>query len=191
MKRTNSNETEPNKDSKDKKVKVYSEYGYIDVSNHDYCDEASNFVNFEKTKQGLHGRISKLSLSENITINLKTLYGSRKVYNFEVNINSRLNTLIDKLMKEEENNKEEQRWKPGYQYRLISTNGIIKEIDPSMTFYEEEIKNNFTLILASPYKIFFSDKMKHTGIQVSYLIIYISLKTKTLLLIIYQVLKII
>lgn len=170
MNKSNQNE-KLNKDagnmSQSDKLKLFSDYGYVDVNKQDYDDKALSLVHIEKPIIGLQGHISKQTLTQTIIVNLKTLYGSRKVYAFQVDIKSQIKTLIHKLIEEEEKSNETQKWSLSYQYRLISTNGLIKEIDPTLSFADEEIKNNFTLILASPYKIFFSDKMRHSGIQVS------------------------
>jgi hypothetical protein len=153
------------------KLLVYSELGYINIDKAEYEDKNSEeLIKFEKSlnKNKLEGRLSKKQISEKITVNLKTLYGSRKVYNFEVPIKSKLNLLVDKLVEEETFNAEKIKWNPKFQYRLISTNGLIKELNPLLSFAEEEIKNNFTIILASPYKLYFSETMKHQGIYVSF-----------------------
>jgi hypothetical protein len=162
-------ESKDSKDSKDpnSKIRLFSDYGYVEVKKVDYEDKSNQHIHIEKSSIGLQGIISKQSLTETITVNLKTLYGSRKVYAFQVDVKDHIRILIDKLIEQEQKNEEKQKWSRQYQYRLISTNGIIKELDASLSFSEEEIKNNFTLILASPYAIFFSDKLKHTGIQVS------------------------
>lgn len=159
---TNSN---TNKDNN--KIQVYSDIGYIQIDKAEYQDSTLNLVNFEKKNHKMDGRVSKSHLTEKISVNLKTLYGSRKVYTFEVEIKSKISCLIDMLVEEELLNCEKQKWNPNYQYRLISTNGLIKELNPMLSFIDEEIKNNFTLILASPYKLFFSETMKHQGIYVS------------------------
>jgi hypothetical protein len=171
-KNTGSKENKDNKESKENKekenkVQVYSGIGYIHVDKTEYEDSSINLVKFEKKKHLMEGRVSKSQLSEKIVVNLKTLYGSRKVYTFEVRVKDKLYTLIDLIIEEETKNGEKQKWNPNFQYRLISTNGLIKELNPMLTFAEEEIKNNFTIILASPYKIYFSESMKHQGIYVS------------------------
>lgn len=167
--------------NKDNKVQLYSGIGYIHVDKAEYEDSSLNLVNFEKKKHHMEGRLSKTQLSEKITVNLKTLYGSRKVYSFEVRVKDKLYTLIELLLEEELKNGEKQKWNSNFQYRLISTNGLIKEINPMLTFADEEIKHNFTLILASPYKIYFSESLKHQGIYVSIIYKIFSWKSLTLL----------
>lgn len=174
------NKTDKNKDNKESKSKttipekgnskpekvVYSELGYIQVDKAEFENTDLSHIAFKKKKQNMEGRLSKQNLSEKIAVNLKTLYGKRKVYNFEVNIHDKLSCLVKLLIEEENITGEKIKWEENFQYRLISTNGLIKELNPCCTFAEEEIKNNFTLILASPYKVNFSETMKHQGICV-------------------------
>lgn len=148
------------------KVEFYSDLGYINVDKAEYEDFNKEMIYFEKKNYKMEGRLPKTCLSEKISVNIKTLYGNRKVYTFSVFIKNKISILIDKLVDEESICGEKQKWNPRYQYRLISTNGLIKELNPNFTFADEEIKNNYTIILASPYKIFFSDVMKHEGIYV-------------------------
>ena len=178
---------ENSKENKDL-ISVYSNIGYIQVNKNDFKDNAytgntentgnntnnpdttntnNSLLKFEKKNKSLEGRIQKTSLTEKIKINVKTLHGNRAVYNFDVNIHSKLNTLIHRLLEEEDKLSVDLRWSKDFQYRLISTNGLIKELNPSKSFYEEELKNNETIILASPYKLYFSEVMKHKGIYVS------------------------
>lgn len=146
----------------------YTDYGYIQVKKDDKNKEGS-MIKFEKKNNKIEGRISKNNLTDKITIHLKTLYGSRKTYTFEVSINSKLEKLIDMLIDQESHSSEKVKWNYSNQYRLISTNGLIKELNPLNRFVDEEIKNNSLLILASPYGVYFSDNMKHQGIYVSIL----------------------
>jgi len=151
------------------KMEIYSDLGYINVDKAEYEDSNKDMIFFEKKNNKMEGRLSKSTLSEKITVNLKTLYGNRKVYSLTVFIKNKISILIDKLVEEEIITGEKQKWNPKYQYRLISTNGLIKELNPIMSFADEEIKNNYTIILASPYKTFFSEIMKHEGIFVSFM----------------------
>ena len=168
MKNTDLNNKNDKTDDKNKKLQLYSDLGYIEVDPVDFEDTSITHLCFEKKIHKIEGKISKKTLTETINVNLKTLYGNRKTYTFEVSIKSKISVLIDKLVEEESKIDEKQKWNPYFQYRLISTNGLIKELNPFLSFIEEEIKNNFTLILASPFKIYFSETMKHTGIYVGF-----------------------
>lgn len=159
---------EQEKEKKKKQIQMYSEIGYVHVDKAEYEDTSMNLISFEKKNHKLEGKLSKQKLTDKINVHLKTLYGSRRVYTFNVFVNSKLSILIDKLVDEEVHSNEKIKWNSNFQYRLISTNGLIKELNPMMSFAEEEIKNDFTIILATPYKILFSETMKHQGIYVSH-----------------------
>jgi hypothetical protein len=158
------------KSPKQDKQIMYSEYGYINVDKQ-ALDDKNTHISFSKNdkkdNKKLEGTISKTSLCDKITINLKTLYGSRRTHIISVNIRDKISTVIDKLVEDEFLSNEKTKWNPQYQYRIVTTNGLIKELNPAKTFIEEEIKNDFTLILANPNKLIFSEIMKHTGIYVS------------------------
>lgn len=148
------------------KLTLFSEYGYIEVEKDEYEDKANQHLKFNRASKGFEGRISRNNVTENIVVNLKTLYGNRRIYSFDVSIKDKIRVLIDRVVEEELKNNDKIKWSINYQYRLISTVGIIKEINPEQTFAEEEIKNNFTIILATPNKLYFSQTMKHQGIYV-------------------------
>lgn len=154
------------------KLKFFSEYGYIEVDKEEYEDKSRQQVNFTRQINKLEGTISRSTLCEHITVNLKTLYGSRQTFSFEVGVNDKISVLIDKLIIAEFKLNDKVKWNASYQYRIISTNGVIKEINPALTFVEEEIKSNYTLIIATPYKIYFSETMKHQGIFVRKVILF-------------------
>jgi hypothetical protein len=61
----------------------------------------------------------KARLMNTIKLNLKTLYGDRKLYTFLININDNLDKLIDYLIEEESRIESETKWKRNNQYRLI------------------------------------------------------------------------
>ena len=171
--KTKSKEKSKNKSPKQDSHIMYSDYGYINIDKQAYEDKNTHIAfskNDSKTSKKLEGKISKQSLVDKITINLKTLYGTRKTHTFLVNIRDKISSLIDRLVEEEFLSNEKTKWSSNYQYRIVSTNGLIKELNQSKTFIEEEIKNGFTLILAYPSKLLFSETMKHTGI---YVIIFI------------------
>jgi hypothetical protein len=162
-----------NPESKAKtKLTLFSEYGYIEVEKDEFDDKSKQQIKFNKVSQGMEGKVSRSTLTETITVHLKTLYGTRRIFTFEVVVKDKISVLIDRLVEDELKLNEKVKWNINYQYRLISTNGIIKELNPALTFAEEEIKNDFTIILATPNKLYFSQTMKHQGIYVSMYLIY-------------------
>lgn len=161
------------------KLTLFSEYGYIEVEKEEYEDKANQQLKFNKSNKNIEGRISRSTVTESIVVNLKTLYGNRRVYSFDVSIKDKIKVVIDRVVEEELKNNDKIKWNINYQYRLISTNGIIKEINPELSFAEEDIKNNFTIILATPNKLYFSETMKHQGIYVRTLSINVSSRILT------------
>jgi hypothetical protein len=81
-----------------------------------------------------------------------------------VNINEKLSDIIIKITIEEdklsESDKDMNKWKYSNQYRLISSNGRIKELNPYKTYAEELITNNETIILLDQINLNFSETNK-------------------------------
>lgn len=180
---SNNRKTSPVDSSKS--ITMFSDYGYIQVPKEEIESKDLNLVNISNKRNTLHGRIQKANLKEEIKINLKTLYGERKLYSYCVRIDDKISTLVKRLAEDEEivgvcnkpNSKEAsdvqenksnnvEKWNRNYQYRLVSTVGEIKELTPTNTFTQEKIKNGQTLILASPLKLEFSSVMHGPGILI-------------------------
>lgn len=72
-----------------------------------------------------------------------------------------LSELIHLMCKEEDQTPDlKKKWDYHFQYRIISTNGGISELNTRKTFIDLNIKNNETLILLFPEKVCFSDILK-------------------------------
>ncbi len=56
------------------------------------------------------------------------------------------------------------KWDKNQQYRIISTQGCIRELHLGKTFIEENIKHGQILILAIPLKLHFNELLRGTGI---------------------------
>jgi len=56
------------------------------------------------------------------------------------------------------------KWKFSYQYRLITTNGYIREINPSKTFKEERIRDNQRIMLLKESSCMFSETNKSINV---------------------------
>lgn len=98
---------------------------------------------------------------------MKTLYGDRKLHTFSVKIDEQISTLINLLINEESTEQDEKKkWNKNKQYRIISTLGSIRELVPFKTFFEENIKNGQTLIIAVPLKLSFSETQRGHGIVI-------------------------
>lgn len=115
------------------------------------------------------GKVNKSKLINEIKINLKTLYGDRKKYEYLVRIDDKISTIVKNLIEDElkvEEKDPKKKWNKNYQYRLVSSVGNIKEVAPTKSFYQEGIKNGQTLILASPLKLTFSETKHGQGILI-------------------------
>ena len=96
------------------KIDVYSGIGYIQVNKNEFDDPSLSNIAFEKKLHKMEGKLSKVQLSDKIVVNLKTLYGTRKVHTFEVFIKQKISVLIDKLIEEEASSGEKNRWNPNF-----------------------------------------------------------------------------
>lgn len=143
----------------------YSEYGYVQVKKDEYENTDNCLLDIYNSNRKICGKVKRSCLQSFILINLKTLYGERIVHPYKVNINDKISILIDKLLERESNEKDEsKKWHKNSQYRLMSTQGMIKELMPTKTFMEENVKNNCNLILVSPIKLVFSPTQHGPGI---------------------------
>jgi hypothetical protein len=139
------------------------------VSKDELDDSAKPMVGISNRIKNISGTVQKLKLSNEIRINLKTLYGERRMHSYNVKIDERISNLIKLLTEDEEklnNTDEKKKWSKRSQYRLISTVGTIRELVPFKTFYEEGIKNGQILILANPIKLTLSETKKGPGIVI-------------------------
>ena len=146
---------------------IYSPYGYILINKEDYDNPEKKIINFkginkEKSYQNpLFGSINKTNLKEKINIRLKTLYGKRSIYIFEINPEDKINIILKQLILKEENEKlteeKSQKFNKSKAFRIISSKGLIKELNLSKKFYEEKIIDNQLLILAPNHPIHFNE----------------------------------
>jgi hypothetical protein len=147
----------------------FSEYGYVQVAKEDYEKVEVSHVNISSDKNKLYGKIQKSHLTREIRVNLKTLYGERQIRTYQVKIDDKLSTLVRYLTEDEEKFDEKdpkKKWNKSYQYRLICPVGIIKELVPGRNFIEENVKNGYTIILANPVKLNFSESHHGPGILI-------------------------
>jgi hypothetical protein len=147
-------------------MSFFSDYGYVKVEKEDLDRNEGSLVKLAPSNK-LSGRINRCHLTKEIKVNLKTLYGDRKLHTYQVRIDDKISSLIGHLLAEEDRvgvTDLKKRWHRNYQYRLISTVGAIKELRPGCIFEEENVKNGQTLILASPIKLNFSETARGPGI---------------------------
>ena len=149
---------------------IYSPYGYILINKEEYENPDNKTIKFsgiikDKSYQNpLFGTINKQSLLEKINVRLKTLYGKREIYTFEIKPEEKINILLKELISKEENNKKNNnsndkntKFNKSKTFRIISSKGLIRELNLSKKFYEEKIFNNQLLILAPNHPIHFSE----------------------------------
>src|SRR5690349_18109006 len=108
---TNSN-TNSNTNNNDSSLILFSDYGYIQVDKEEYNNKELLLVRISKIskidkidkndkkckKSTLTGTINKTNLKNELKVNLKTLYGERRMYNYTVGINDKISNLIDLLI---------------------------------------------------------------------------------------------
>ena len=146
-----------------------SDYGYVQVTKEEFENSDNQFVHISNSNKKLAGRINKSQLTREIKVNLKTLYGDRKMHTYMVKIDDKISTLVKFLLQDEGQSEvldPKKKWNKNYQYRLISPIGLIKELTPGRNFIEEDIKSGYTLILASPVKLNFCDTQHGPGILI-------------------------
>ena len=143
---------------------LYSSYGYVKVD--ESLLSTNTIVPFLQISSQITGTINKNSLSSAIPIRIKTLYGSRKEYTFTLSPEDKIGLLIKEIQKAEDKDKDiKEKMNKSQSYRIISTKGLLKELNLFSKVYEEKLSMNQLLILAPNHPMKFSDK--HHGDQIS------------------------
>ena len=165
---------ENNKEEKKYKV-VYSPYGYLKILEEDINNNLLSFYNFiqyknnNNTNNYLKGTIFKDNIKENIDLRVKYFSGDRKIVLFEkININLKLNILIEKLfINETNNNIENKKYTKNSQHRLYSSKTGLRELNTGITIYENGLQDNELLIYFNEIPLYFSSAMKGKSIELS------------------------
>ena len=143
---------------------LYSSYGYVKVD--ESLLSTNTIVPFLQISSQITGTINKNSLSSEIPIRIKTLYGSRKEYTFTLSPEDKIGLLIKEIQKAEDKDKDiKEKMNKSQSYRIISTKGLLKELNLFSKVYEEKLSMNQLLILAPNHPMKFSDK--HHGDQIA------------------------
>ena len=158
-----------------KKYKIiYSSYGYINILEDELNNNLTKIYKFTQYKKGINsknilkGSIFRDNIKFFINIKIKYFYGKRQLVKFEnVNILSKINTLIEKLFSNEDKKLFPKKYTKNFQYRLYSTKTTLRELNPFQTFFENNIHNNETLIFFREIPLFFSTQMKGGCIEIS------------------------
>ena len=155
---------------------LYSPYGYIKVLEQDLNNNQLSFYDFIQHKKGnvnncLFGKIFKNNIKEYININIKFFSYNRKIISLEkIDVNSKMNILIEKLFINNDNNNNKENLKKytkNSQIRLFSCKKGLRELNIHYTFFENEIEDNELLIFFNEEPLSFSNIVKGKYIQLS------------------------
>ena len=171
----NNNEKKQNVIENKYKV-VYSPYGYIKILEKDLSDNSLTLYDFIQYKNNICnisnnyfiGTISKNSIKNDINIRLKYFSGSRKIISMEkININSKLNILVEKIPIEDIDNYDNKKLTKNSQHRLFSCKTGLRELNPNCTFIESNLQDNELILFFKEIPLTFSSSMKGKSIELS------------------------
>ena len=158
---------------------VYSPYGYVKILEDDINNNTLTLYKFVQYKNinndnnFMLGTIFKNNIKQNINIKVKDFSGKRKIVLFEnIDINSKLNILIENLFLDEKNNREENFSDKKYatkntQHRLFSCKKGLRELNTGITIFENNLEDNEILIYFAEIPLYFSSTMKGKSIELS------------------------
>ena len=176
LKKENNNELKQNNTLENKYKIVYSPYGYIKILEKDLSDNSLTLYNFIQYKNKINnisnnyfeGTIFKNNIKNDINIRLKYFFGSRKVISFEkININSKLNILVEKIPIEDIDNYDNKKLTKNSQHRLYSCKTGLHELNPNFTFIESNLQDNELILFFKEIPLAFSSSMKGKSIELS------------------------
>ena len=175
LEKDNNNEKKKNEIENKYKV-VYSPYGYIKILEKDLSDNSLTLYDFIQYKNNICnisnnyfiGTISKNSIKNDINIRLKYFSGSRKIISMEkININSKLNILVEKIPIEDIDNYDNKKLTKNSQHRLFSCKTGLRELNPNCTFIESNLQDNELILFFKEIPLTFSSSMKGKSIELS------------------------
>ena len=103
-----------------------------------------------------------------MNLKVKYFHSKRNLISFDaIDINSKINNLIENLFTKEEQNNLPKKYTKNSQIRLYSCSRGLRELNTGYTFYENNIKDNETLIYFPEPLLFFSTTMKGKSIEIS------------------------
>ena len=166
-----------NKEEKRYKI-VYSPYGYVKILEEDINNNTLTlykFIQYKNTNNDnncMLGTVFKNNIKQNINIKVKYFSGNRKMVLFEnIDINSKLNILIEKLFLDDKNNKQEnfndKKYTKNTQHRLYSCKKGLRELNTGITIFENNLEDNEILIYFAEVPLYFSSTMKGKSIELS------------------------
>ena len=155
-------------------VIVYSSYGYLNILENDLNNDLLNvyyftqFKNDKSSKNLLKGSIYKNNIKFNINIKIKYFISKRQLIKYDnIDINTKINTLIEKLFINEDPKSLNKKYTKNSQYRLYSCKTALRELNTGQTFYENNIHDDETLLFFSEIPLAFSTTMRGKSIEIS------------------------
>ena len=158
-----------------KYIILYSSYGYIKISEEDIKNNSLTIYRFIQYKNAIddpnklfHGFIYKDNIKDTIDLKVKYFCSKRNLVPFEkININSKINILIENLFLKEDPSIFPTKLNKNSQYKLYSCKTGLRELNTGYTFYENNISDNEILLYFPEPILNFSSTMKGKSIEVS------------------------
>ena len=158
-----------------KYIIVLSSYGYLKISEEELNNNLLTiykFIQYKTTINNnenlLEGFIYKDNIKQTIDVKVKCFQNKRNLTSFDkININSKINILIENLFSKEDQNNLPKKFTKNTQHRLYSCSKGLRELNTGYTFYENDIKDKETLVYLPEPLLFFSTTMKGKAIEIS------------------------
>ena len=174
-KQENSNDTLKGNNEEKKYIIVYSSYGYLKILEEELSNNLLTILNFIQYKtiinnnfNPLKGFIFKDNIKETINVKVKYFHNKRSLILFDkININSKINILIDNLYQNEDPNNIQKKYTKNSQYRLYSCKTDLRELNTGLSFFDNDIRDNEILLFFKEPSLIFSTTMKGKPIEIS------------------------
>ena len=158
-----------------KYIIVFSSYGYLKISEEELNNNlltVYKFIQYKTTINNndnlLKGYIYKDNIKQAIDIKVKCFHNKRNLTSFnKININSKINILIDNLYQNEDPNNIPKKYTKNSQYRLYSCKTDLRELNTGLSFFDNDIRDNEILLFFKEPSLIFSTTMKGKPIEIS------------------------
>ena len=174
-KQENTNDTLKGNNDEKKYIIAYSSYGYLKILEEELRNNLFTILKFIQYKtvinnnfNPLTGFIFKDNIKETINVKVKYFHNKRSLILFDkININSKINILIENLYQNEEPNNIPKKYTKNSQYRLYSCKTELRELNTGLSFFDNDIRDNETLLFFKEPTLIFSTTMKGIPIEIS------------------------
>ena len=174
-KQENTSDTLKENNEEKKYIIVYSSYGYLKILENELSNNLLTIYNFFQYKAfennfftPLKGFIFKDNIKETINVKVKYFHSKRNLTSFDkININSKINILIENIYQKEDQNNLPKKYTKNSQHRLYSCKTDLRELNTGLSFFENDIKDNETLLFFREPSLIFSTTMKGKSIEIS------------------------